>query len=488
MKGTIMADALLEREKTVFIGGEWQHGRGRDPLQVIDPSNGAVLSRLMPGNAGDVQQAARAAATAFPGWKGLPSDRRARYLRGFARGLEARKTYLVRVQMHNNGKPRIEAEIDVDDAIATFDYYAGLADSLDQRQDARVDHMGCAHFGLVRHEPVGPVGLIVPWNFPLVTSAWKIAPALAAGCTAVMKTSEMTPLNELVYGEIAEEIGLPAGVLNIVTGAAEVGVALTHAPELRKISFTGSNMIGARVMEAVSARCLPVSLELGGKSSIIVTADADLSQAVDCIMGGIFFNSGQMCSATSRLIVDRAIEADLIEALVARTEALTVGSPFEDGTEMGPMTTNAQYRKVLSFIAEARSDGLTLLTGGDRIDRQGHFIAPTIFRDVPRDHVLWRDEIFGPVLATTSVASEDEAVAVANDTIFGLVGSVVSGDWARAKGIADQIEAGQIWINTPQIVYPDSAWGGFKQSGIGRELGPWGLSGYQGVKHILSEV
>lgn len=483
-----MADALPQREETVFLAGGWRHGRGSDLLEVIDPSTGKGLARLTPGSAEDVEQAAHAAAAAFDSWSQSPSTERSKYLRGFARGLEARKNDLVHVQMLNNGKPRVEAEIDVDDAIATFDYYAGLADGLDARQDSRVDHIGGAHFGLVRHEPLGPVGLIVPWNFPLVTSAWKIAPALAAGCTAVMKTSEMTPLNELVYGEIAQEIDLPAGVLNILTGAADVGVALTHAPELRKISFTGSNMIGAKVMEAVSARCLPVSLELGGKSSIIVTADADIDRAVDCIIGGIFFNAGQMCSGTSRLIVDRAIEPGLIEALLERTRSLRTASPFEDGTEMGPMTTDAQYRKVLSMIAGGKSDGLTCLTGGDAMDREGQFIAPTIFRGVPHDHVLWRDEIFGPVLLTTQVGSEDEAIAVANDTRFGLVGSVVGGDWDRAKAVADRIQAGQIWINTPQIVYPDSAWGGFKQSGIGRELGPWGLSGYQGVKHILSEV
>jgi betaine-aldehyde dehydrogenase len=309
---------------------------------------------------------------------------------------------------------------------------------------------------------------------------------LAAGCTAVLKTSEMTPLNELVYGDIAAEIGLPAGVLNIVTGGADVGIAMTRAPEFRKVSFTGSNMIGAKVMEAVAARCLPISLELGGKSSIIVTADADIDQAVGCIMGGIFFNAGQMCSATSRLIVHRSLEPRLIDALVERARALKVGSPFDDGTEMGPITTNAQCHKVLWMIEEAKSDGLDCLTGGKAIDREGFFVAPTIFRNVPKDHMLWRDEIFGPVLVSTTVSSDEEAIRLANDTHYGLVGSVVSGDWDRAKLIADQIMAGQVWINTPQIVYPDSAWGGFKQSGIGRELGPWGLSGYQGVKHILS--
>ncbi|MDA7963452.1 aldehyde dehydrogenase family protein [Ruegeria sp.] len=483
-----MAEALLEQDQTVFSDGQWRNGQEEGLLEVKDPSTGRVLSRLKPGAAQDVAFAAEAAARAFPVWKQTPSSTRAGYLRRFASGLRDRKEYLMRVQMHNSGKPAVEAEIDVEDAIATFEYYATLADDLDANQDARVAHAGNTHFGLVRHEPVGPVGMIVPWNFPLVTSAWKIAPALAAGCTAVMKTSEMTPLNELAYGEIAAEIGLPAGVLNIVTGAAEVGIALTSAPQLRKISFTGSNMIGAKVMEAVSARCLPVSLELGGKSPMVVTADADIDQAVSCIMAGIFFNAGQMCSATSRLIVEKAIEPALIEALVEKTRALKVGAPFEADVEMGPITTAAQYGKVLAMIGQGKSDGLDLITGGKAIDRDGNFIQPTIFRNVPYDHMLWRDEIFGPVLTTTTVESEEQAIAVANDTNYGLVGSVTSGDWDRAKRIADQIEAGQIWINTPQIVYPDSAWGGFKQSGIGRELGPWGLSGYQGVKHILSET
>ncbi len=480
-----MNEALLEREHTVYVDGEWTSGRGGAPLDVVDPTTGDVLAHVPTGTAEDVEAATRAAASAFDGWKRKPSGARADKLRGFARGLADRRDYLTRVQMHNNGKPREEAAIDVDDAIATFDYYATLADGLDARQDERVEHAGGAHVGLVRHEPIGPVGMIVPWNFPLVTSAWKIAPALAAGCTAVMKTSEMTPLNELVYGDIAAEIGLPPGVLNIVTGGADVGVALTGAPELRKISFTGSNMIGARVMAAVAARCLPISLELGGKSPIIVTADADIGQAVDCIMAGIFFNAGQMCSATSRLIVHRTIEPDLIDALVARTRALQVGGPFEDGTEMGPITTGAQYKKVLAMIDGAKADGLNCLTGGGAIDRPGHFVEPTIFRDVPHDHAIWCDEIFGPVLTTTSVASDEEAIALANDTEFGLVGSVVAGDRGRGKAIADRLEAGQVWIDTPQVVYPDSAWGGFKQSGIGRELGPWGLGGYQGVKHIL---
>lgn len=480
-------DDMIHREKAVFRDGAWRVGRGAGALSVIDPSTGAPFASLRPGGPEDAAEAARAALAAFDGWRHTASRHRATLLRGFARGLEARRAALIELQMLNNGKPRCEAEIDVGDAIATFDYYADLAAGLDAAQDRRVDHAGGAHYGLVRHEPIGPVGLIVPWNFPLVTSAWKIAPALAAGCTVVMKTSEITPLSELVYGDIAQDLGLPDGVLNIVTGGANVGVALTAAPELRKISFTGSNMVGARVMRAVSDRCLPIALELGGKSPILVTEDADLNQAVDCILGGAFFNAGQMCSATARLIVAKPLERDLIEALVDRTRAIKVAPPSEEGCEMGSITTRAQYDKVLGLLDAARADGLDCLTGGGKTDHPaGQFIAPTIFRDVPRDHPIWRQEIFGPVLATTTVASDDEALAVANDTGYGLVGSVVSGDWTRAKTIADRIEAGQVWINTPQVVYPDSAWGGFKSSGIGRELGPWGLSGYQGVKHILS--
>ncbi|KUJ86266.1 aldehyde dehydrogenase [Ruegeria marisrubri] len=471
----------------MFVNGEWRSDEGAALLDVHDPSTNARFAAVPAGNAQDVADASAAAASAFAAWKDTDSATRAEFLRGFARGLKARQDALVALQMRNNGKPRVEAEIDVGDAIATFDYYASLADTLDARQNARVDHAGGEHFGLVRHEPVGPVGLIVPWNFPLVTSAWKIAPALAAGCTAVMKTSEMTPLIELVYADIAEEIGLPAGVLNIVTGGAEVGIALTSAPELRKISFTGSNMIGAKVMAAVAPRCLPVALELGGKSPIIVTADADIEQAVECIIGGIYFNCGQICSATSRLIVDRSIEPALIEAVVERTRGIKVGSPFDEGAEMGPITTRAQYHKVLDYLAKAKVDGLDCVAGGGGLDLgSGNFIQPTIYRNVPHDHAIWREEIFGPVLATTTFGTVEEAIAIANDTGYGLVGSVVSDDWDRGKAIADRIEAGQIWINTPQIVYPDSAWGGFKASGIGRELGPWGLSGYQGVKHILS--
>jgi betaine-aldehyde dehydrogenase len=240
-------------------------------------------------------------------------------------------------------------------------------------------------------------------------------------------------------------------------------------------------------MQAVADRCLPIALELGGKSPIIVTEDADFDTALDAVIGGIFYNAGQMCSATGRLIMQEAIAPAFIEALVARAKALNVGSPFAADTLMGPITTRAQFDKIGTYLEHGRTSGLDCLTGGETpTDRPGNFHTPTIYRDVPHDHRLWREEIFGPVLTTTTYRTDDEALQIANDTAFGLVGSVICADPDRATRLCNGIEAGQIWLNTPQIVYPDSAWGGFKASGIGRELGPWGLAGFQGVKHITA--
>ncbi len=296
--------ALTERPASLFVNGGFRAAAGPERLTVVDPSTAAPFAEVACADAADVEAAVAAAAAAFPSWARLSGGARAEYLRRIAAGLRARQDALVQLQMLNNGKPRGEAEIDLGDAAATFDYYAGMAEALDGRQGEPVPMPDPAFAGRTRFEPVGPVGMIVPWNFPLVTSAWKIAPALAAGCTVVLKTSEFTPLIELAYGDIAEEAGLPAGVLNLLTGAAEAGAALTRDRRLRKLSFTGSNLVGAKVMAAAAPRCLPVSLELGGKSPIVVFADAEIDHAVDCIAAGIFYNAGQMCSATSRLIVE----------------------------------------------------------------------------------------------------------------------------------------------------------------------------------------
>ena len=478
-------DTLTQRGHSVFIDGQWRRARDGETLAVTDPSTGETFTHIDTAGTQDVDDAVGAAVAAFPRWRRLSGRERAGFLQGFARGLAERRDALVAVQMRNSGKPRAEAEIDVGDAIATFDYYATLAAELDSRQGAPVTLPDPAFRGQTRFEPVGPVGMIVPWNFPLVTSAWKIAPALAAGCTVVLKTSEYTPLIELAYGDIAQQIGLPAGVLNLLTGAATVGAAITADARLHKLSFTGSNAVGARVMSAAAARCLPVSLELGGKSPIVVFADADIDHAVECILGGIFFNAGQMCSATSRLLLQQDNAEALLARLVERTRALKVGPPTDPDTQMGPITTGPQYHKVRLTLADARADGLRALVGGELGEADGgFFIPPTVYTDVPDDHPIWRDEIFGPVLAVRTFTDEIEATAQANDTAYGLVATVVTADPARAQRVAEQIDAGHIWINAQQAVFPQTAWGGFKASGIGRELGPWGLAAFQGVKHI----
>ena len=484
-----VSTALIDRANCVFIDGSWRAGLGADALSAVAPSTGEAFAQVQPASPEQVNEAAEAATRAFAPWGKSKSEERAGYLRAIAEGLRARKPELVQLQMLNSGKPRFEAEIDVEDAAATFEYYAGLADQLDANQGRAVEFGQEGLAGATYAEPLGPVALIVAWNFPMVTTAWKLAPALAAGCTAVLKPSEFTTLAELVYGDIALEAGLPTGVLNIVPGAGEIGAALSENRHFRKISFTGSNATGARVMAKAAARAVPVSLELGGKSPLIVLEDANIAEAVDIAAAGIFFNCGQMCSATSRLFVADRIANDFIAALVDKAGKLTVGGYENPDAEMGPLTTAPQFAKVKGIFAKAEADGLDCLTGGKAVvDRKGYFVEPTIYRDVPQDHPIWREEIFGPVLALRSFTTVDEAVTLANDTDFGLAATVVGTDRQVAAAVARRLVAGHIWVNTPQLIFPNSAWGGFKLSGIGRELGPWGLAAYQGIKHITQAI
>ena len=451
---------LIDRDACVFIDGFWRKGEGAAALPAVDSSTGETFAQFQPASPEQVNEAAEAATRAFASWGKTKSEERARYLRAFAEGLRARKSELVQLQMLNSGKPRFEAEIDVDDAAATFDYYASLADQLDANQGRPVDLGMDGLAGATYAEPLGPVALIVAWNFPMVTTAWKLAPALAAGCTAVLKPSEFTTLAELVYGDLALEAGLPAGVLNIVPGAGDVGAALSENRRFRKISFTGSNTTGGRVMAAAAARAVPVSLELGGKSPLIVLEDANIAEAVDIAAAGIFFNCGQMCSATSRLFVADKIADDFIAALVEKAKKLTVGGYDNAEAEMGPLTTAPQFAKVKSVFAQATADGLECLTGGKAVeDRKGYFVEPTIYRNVPQDHAIWQEEIFGPVLALRSYATVEEAIALANDTSFGLAATVVGTDRQAAAAVARQLEAGHVWVNTIQIIPPNTAWG-----------------------------
>jgi len=472
----------------LYIGGQWTEGSQGKTLAIVDPATEETIHRVTAGGPEDVDRAVAAARAAFPAWSSLPGTGRAAYLQAIADGLRARRAELARLSSRVNGKPLAEAEVDMEDAAATFAYYAGLARQLDSRQDTPVPLPNPAYRATVRREPVGVVALITPWNFPMVTAAWKVAPALAAGCTAILKPSEVTAPVELELGALAEAAGLPAGVLNIVPGAgAEVGAPLGTHPGVAKVSFTGSNAVGEQIMAAAARGTKRVALELGGKSAILVFADTDLDRAAELVASGIFTNCGQMCSATGRLLVEEAAMLPLLERLVAIARSMRVGPASDPETQMGPLTTAAQHRKVLDAIGRGRDDGARLVVGGGRpegLDR-GYFVQPTIFTDVPPESALWREEIFGPVLCVRPFRTEDEAVAMTNDSDFGLVATVVTADAARAERVAAALEVGLVWINSPQAVFVENSWGGFKRSGIGRELGPWGMDAFLEVKHVV---
>ncbi|MGF0240727.1 aldehyde dehydrogenase family protein [Rhodococcus sp. IEGM1300] len=470
----------------LYIDGQWSGGTQH--LRVINPATEALLTTVNGGDEQAVDHAISAASNAFKAWSQTTGAERGAILRKIAAGVQAGREQLMHVQSSNNGKPLFEAAIDVDDVIATFEYYAGLAEGLDARQDSNVELPTDDFSARLRREPCGVVGLIVPWNFPMVTTAWKLAPALAAGCCVVLKPSEVTPLPELELAAIIADAGLPKGVFNLVCGTGlAVGAPMSADPRIAKISFTGSNAVGVQVMQRAAETVKGVSLELGGKSSLLVLADADIELAVEVACGGGFFNAGQMCSATSRVLVAQALADEFLVRLKARAEAIRVADPFDPEVEMGALVNQAQYQRVLGHIDRGLNDGAKLICGGNRPAHlpRGYYLQPTIFTEVPQGSALWRDEIFGPVICVRTFASEDEAIALANDSQFGLVASVVTRDAQAADRVANALQAGLVWINAPQVIFPQTAWGGYKQSSLGRELGPWGLQAFQEIKHVI---
>lgn len=473
----------------VYINGAWRAGLAS--LDVINPATEAVLAHVSVGDASTVTEAVDAASAAFIDWSKSTGRDRAALLRKIAQGVSEQREQLMHLQSSNNGKPLFEAAIDVDDVIATFDYYASVAEAMDASQDSPVALPSADFSARLRREPCGVVGLIVPWNFPMVTTAWKLAPALAAGCCVVLKPSEVTPLAELQLARIIAEAGLPAGVFNLVCGTGlEVGAPLAADRRVAKISFTGSNAVGVQVMQRAAETIKGVSLELGGKSSLLVLADADLDLAVELACGGGFFNAGQMCSATSRVLVADSLADEFLQRIQARAEGIRVADPFADDVEMGALINRVQYQRVLGHIQRGVEDGARLLCGGDRPADlpKGFFIRPTVFTDVPLDSALWNEEIFGPVLCVRRFTSQAEAIALANDSDFGLVASVVSASHETAERVANALQAGLVWINAPQVIFPQAAWGGYKQSSLGRELGPWGLAAFQEIKHVIRSL
>ncbi|AMO94095.1 aminoaldehyde dehydrogenase [Collimonas fungivorans] len=471
----------------LYIAGRWCDARSGRVETVFNPATEAALADVAFGAMQDIDDAVVAAAAIQSEW-GMSSGReRGAFLRAIADGVQQQQEQLAQLQTANNGKPLSEALIDVGDVVATFNYYAGLAEQLDDHQDQPVALPGAGFSATLRHEPCGIAALIVPWNFPMVTTAWKVAPALAAGCTVVLKPSEIAPLPELALAAIIAQAGLPAGVFNLVTGDAEAGAALVSHPAVRKVSFTGSTAVGQTVMKTAADDLKRISLELGGKSAALVFADADIELALEIVCGGIFFNAGQMCSATSRLLVERSVAQDFMARLKQRVESIKVGDPMDPATQMGPLSSRRQHQKVQQYIQQGVAAGLKLVTGGTQPPgmAKGYFVAPTIFADVPFDSPLWREEIFGPVLCINTFDSEQEAVAVANQSEYGLVATVLTSDPERASRVSAALEVGLVWVNSPQVIFPQASWGGMKKSSLGRELGPWGLQAFQEIKHVI---
>ncbi|MBL4929427.1 aldehyde dehydrogenase family protein [Tabrizicola sp. KVB23] len=475
----------------LFINGQWVAPVQGGTLPVIDPATEEVFHHIPAATAPDAEAAVAAARAAFDHgpWPRLTGKERAVYLRAMAQGIRDRLPELARLEVRDNGKPLPEAEWDLGDAAGCFDYYADLAEELDGEVEPIALADGRFTAKAVR-EPLGVAVAIVPWNYPLLMASWKVAPALAAGCTMVLKPAETTSLTALELGAIATAAGLPPGVLNVLSGKGSVvGQALIDHPQVDKVAFTGSGPVGSRIMAAGARDIKRVSLELGGKSPFVVFADSDIEKAVEWIMFGIFWNQGQVCSATSRVLVERALYAPLLARLVEEAGKISIGNGLEPGTLLGPLVNKGQYDDVLRHIERAVEQGATVACGGKVAGRgKGFWVAPTVLTDVPLTADAWVEEIFGPVVCIRPFDTEDEAIALANDSRFGLAAAVMSADDARCERVAAAFRAGIVWINCSQPTFTEAPWGGYKQSGIGRELGRWGLDNYLETKQITRLV
>ncbi|MDQ0123487.1 betaine-aldehyde dehydrogenase [Pseudomonas lini] len=479
----------MKSHDQLYIDGQWVRPQQGGTFATIDPSDESVITQVAAATAQDVDLAVKAARRAFDEgpWPHMSGAERAMILRAIANGIRERQDELAALEVRDNGKPLPEALWDIGDTAGCFDFYADLADNLDGQREQNIALADERFTSVARKEPVGVAGAIIPWNFPMLMAAWKVAPALAAGCCMVLKPSELTPLTALELADIAHQAGLPAGVLNVVTGLGQdAGAPLSEHPGIDKLAFTGSVPTGTRIMQAAARDIKNLSLELGGKSPFIIFDDSDIEAAVEWIMFGIFWNQGEVCSATSRVLVQRNLYEPLLKRLVEQTERLSIGNGMEEGVLLGPLVSRGQYDKVLAAIARGREEGATLLTGGTRPAHcdKGYFLTPAIFADVPEDSWIWKEEIFGPVVCVRPFDGEAEALRSANDSRFGLAAAVMSRDLERAERVARRLRAGIVWINCSQPTFTEAPWGGYKQSGIGRELGEWGLNNYLETKQI----
>lgn len=471
----------------MYIGGKFTSAKSGATRDIIDPGNGKLIAKVPESAKEDVVLAIKAARKAFDegSWRKTSALDRSKRLFKIADLIRANAKMLAELETRNCGKPLAEAEFDVADAANCFEFYAGLATKI----HGETMSVPANSFSYVVREPIGVCGQIIPWNFPLLMAAWKLAPALAAGNTVILKPSELTPLTALELFKLIDQCDFPAGVVNLVTGpGAGAGEELATNSLVDKVAFTGGTVTGKKIMQAATGNLKRISLELGGKNPNIVFADCDPEMAIDGALFGAFANQGEVCSAGSRLLVERSIHKKIVDGMLKKIPNIKLGHGLDDGVKMGPLVSRIHREKVEYYIKVGIDEGAKLLCGGKRPEgeafEKGNFFEPTIFDEVKPGMRIAREEIFGPVLAVIPFDTEEEAIQIANDTEYGLAAAVWTKDLTRAHRVTSQIRAGILWVNHYHPTYNEMPWGGYKQSGSGRELGLYGIESYLEIKQV----
>ncbi|MGH3979960.1 MAG: aldehyde dehydrogenase family protein [Pseudonocardiaceae bacterium] len=477
----------------LFIGGTWVAAREGGMREIRCPADGNLVCTVDEGTRADAEEAIAAARAAFDSgeWPATPATERGALLSRVAGILQRDRDAFARAESLDTGKRLVESEIDIDDVTAAFRYFAALAGTGDAGRV--VDTGSATAVSRVDHEPVGVCGLITPWNFPLLQTSWKVAPALAAGNTFVLKPSELTPSTAIMLMKALTEAGLPAGVANLVLGPGpQAGGPLSEHEDVDLVSFTGGVVTGRRIMAAAAATVKRVALELGGKNPNVIFGDADLETAIDYALTAVFLDSGQVCSAGTRLIVQREVHDEVVDEVVRRARRIRLGGPFDPAARAGPLISAAHRDKVEAYVAIGLAEGAVLRCGGARPDdpalASGFYYLPTVLDGCTQDMTVVHEESFGPVLTVETFTDTDDAVRIANDTRYGLAGGIWTNDAGKAQLVARRLRHGTVWINDYHPYLPQAEWGGFKQSGVGRELGSSGLDEYREAKHVYQNT
>jgi betaine-aldehyde dehydrogenase len=467
-----------------YVNGQWVPSASGKTFPVYDPSTEEIIAQVAASESADVERAVKAARAAFDSgpWPKTTAQDRGRILFKLAEKVRQNAAMLAEIECRNTGKPIVEAEYDIADVATCFEYYGGLANKV----MGNVMPVPANALSFTMREPVGVAGQIIPWNYPLMMAAWKLGPAIAAGCACILKPAEQTPLTALEFANWFEEVGLPPGVINIINGFGETcGAALVAHPGVDKIAFTGSAAVGKIIVKSAADTLKRVTLELGGKSPNVFFADADWEAAVDGALFGVFINQGEVCSAGSRILVEKKIYSKFVEAMTEKAKRIKLGPPLERETKMGPLVSKEQYDRVSSYLDLGKKEAKVAIGGGrPKQFGKGFYVEPTIFYDVENSARIAREEIFGPVASVIPFDDENGAIRIANDTPYGLAAAVWTRDIFKAFRVVKSLRAGIVWVNHMQPTYVEAPWGGYKQSGFGRELGPWGLDEYLETKQV----